>query len=242
MNDLGFDAALGFAVMVLVWLALHRGRGAVGRLSGLEGRDAPVAERIGIAALLASACAHLRAGGTLDAALLGRGSRLPGEPAMLQDAITTAVSQRRLPTESAQQVHTVSSEIALAHRLSTRSGCEESRCLQAVAGTHKQASMLEELRRNAFAMPRATVKLLTLLPFATIIVEELSGAHPLGFLFGSAQGLVCLLTGGFMYVAGLAWIALLMRQPPQTGDIVARHPARSGAKSQDPHQTHRKER
>ena len=239
MNNWGADVTVGCAVMVCVWLVLHRRNSGSARLGGLHARSVPTAEHVGIAALLASACAHLRAGGTLDSALLGRGGRLPVEADMLQDAITTAISQQRLPTESAQQVCTLSCEVALAHQLSTGSGCEESRCLQAVAETHKQASMLEELRRNALAMPRATVKLLTVLPFATLFLEEVSGAHPLRFLFGSAQGMACLLLGGLMYMVGLVWITILMRHSPETGDIVAGHPARQ---SQDPHQTHHKKR
>ena len=198
MSELQANAAVGCAVMIFVWLTLHRRSGSARRLRELKDRSTPNPERIGIAALLTSACAHLRAGGTLDAALLGREMRLPSDPGLLQDAITMAVSQRCLPSENLQQVHNVACELALVHQLSTRAGCEESRCLQAVCETHQQASMLEELRRNALAMPRATVKLLTLLPFGTLILEELSGVHPLRFLFGSAQGVTCLLLGGFM--------------------------------------------
>ena len=267
MNDVGSNIAMAIAVTVLVWLALHRRGGSVERLHGLADRSAPTTERVGIAALLASACAHLRAGGTLDAALLGRGMALPADRDMMLDEITKAVSLTSLPTESPSQVRHVASELTLAHRLSMRSGCEESNCLLAVAQTHKQATMLEELRRNALAMPRATVKLLTLLPFATLMLEEISGAHPLRFLFGSAQGLVCLLLGGLMYVTGLAWITILMRHSPQTGDIVVGSggagggggaadggggvvvgreargiPAHGGAKSQDPLQTHHRNR
>ena len=215
------NATVACMVTLLTWCGLHRSCNGLIRAGTLHIKSAVTVERVGIAALLASACANLRAGGSLDAALLGRGHRLPMDTTLLGIALARIVERRRLPAESSQQVSKVACELTLAHRLSAVSGCEESRCIEAVAQTHKQSSILDEMRRNAFAMPQATVKLLSILPFATLMLEEFSGARPLTFLFGSIRGVACLLLGMSAYAGGLVWMSLLMRMPPDGSEVVS---------------------
>ena len=47
-------------------------------------------------------------------------------------------------------------------------------------------------------------------PAVTVALGELLGAHPLGVLFGSVQGVCCLLLGSVCYAVGGAWMHRLM--------------------------------
>ena len=111
--------------------------------------------------------------------------------------------------ETMRQVESMAFEFTAACRLSERSGCEMVRCLDVVADDYRRLRMMEDLRRNAFAMPLATVRLLSALPFLTVAMGMLLGGDPVGFLLGSAGGMACLGLGGVCYLIGLVWLRAL---------------------------------
>lgn len=59
------------------------------------------------------------------------------------------------------------------------------------------------------AGPRATARLLALLPLAGLLLAAGLGADPLGFLLGTPAGRACLLLGLGLEVLGLRWTARL---------------------------------
>lgn len=89
--------------------------------------------------------------------------------------------------------------------------------LQAVAESLKRQRLLDDLRANAFAMPKATVKLLMALPQLTVLLGEGMGAHSLTFLFSGVRGWACLGFACVCYGFGLVWIRALMRQDDMDG-------------------------
>lgn len=59
------------------------------------------------------------------------------------------------------------------------------------------------------ASARATARLMAVLPVGTWLLGVGSGADPLGFLLGSGVGLLCLVAGVALTLAGVAWIETL---------------------------------
>ena len=81
----------------------------------------------------------------------------------------------------------------------------------------KRQRLLDDLRTNAFAMPKATMKLLMALPLLTVLLGEGMGAHSLAFLVSGVKGLACLGFALCCYTFGLIWIRALMRQDDMKG-------------------------
>ena len=86
-----------------------------------------------------------------------------------------------------------------------------------MAESLKRQRLLDDLRTNAFAMPKATVKLLMALPQLTVLLGEGMGAHSLAFLVSGVKGLACLGFALCCYTFGLIWIRALMRQDDMKG-------------------------
>lgn len=82
---------------------------------------------------------------------------------------------------------------------------------EAVLTAYRQMRLMQNLRSQACAVPKATVGLLSALPAVTVALGELLGARPLAFLLGSPRGVVCLTLGGCCYAAGLAWMRALLK-------------------------------
>jgi tight adherence protein B len=58
---------------------------------------------------------------------------------------------------------------------------------------------------TSLAAPRATVRLLAVLPVLGLLIGTLVGADPVGFLVGSPLGLCCLVAATVLDLAGLGW-------------------------------------
>ncbi len=66
----------------------------------------------------------------------------------------------------------------------------------------------EEVRRQLeahLAAPRATARMLALLPALGLLLGVAVGGDPLGWLLGTPLGWACLVTGLLLIAAGLAW-------------------------------------
>ena len=143
-------------------------------------------------ACVASLRASVRSGATLVQAFEELGGTPFATPELTRLRITMVIRSRCPPKEQCGQVERLSGELYAACRLSLTLGCETGRCLQAVAESLKRQRLLDDLRANAFAMPKATVKLLMALPQLTVLLGEGMGAHPLTFLFSGVRGWACL--------------------------------------------------
>ncbi|MCI1984592.1 MAG: hypothetical protein LKJ47_07480 [Bifidobacteriaceae bacterium] len=100
--------------------------------------------------------------------------------------------------------------IVMCIRLSDSLGSQLVESLQVVKELYEQERHMEELRAKAFSLPRATGKLLALLPIITLLGGEIVGAHPLLFLTGSVMGWVCCIIGLLFFGAGAIWMRRLL--------------------------------
>ena len=116
----------------------------------------------------------------------------------------------RLPHERASHCTQVACGVAVASAVSLELGCPAARCIEAVRAGYLRARLQDDLRANAFAMPKSTARMLLALPAVVVFLGELLGEDPLGMLFGSAQGLAMLCLGTICYVGGLLWMHCLL--------------------------------
>ena len=234
-------AAAG-CIMAAAWLLAHGNHSARERLNDLDyrwshpGIRQEDALRIGLAAALASMHARVRSGSSLRQSLQlpGAGGKELGSaradgligaaPSIVDyEGLRRMLRARAFATESDSQVDSTAAELQLAYHLSERLGCEAARSIQAVAQSHRHARMVQGLRDSANAIPQATNKLLSALRFVTLILGEVLGADPIGFLFGSAGGMACLLIGMLSYMAGTLWVRAMLRSFVRPSDA---HPVR----------------
>ena len=160
---------------------------------------------------ITSAIARLRGGGTLVEAFEEQSSRRFATQRITVERLITVFEQRRLPDESPAQVLEAARGVTAAAVLSDELGCQAVPCLEAVLTAYRQMRLMQNLRSQACAVPKATVGLLSALPAVTVALGELLGARPLAFLLGSPRGVVCLVLGGCCYAAGLAWMRALLK-------------------------------
>jgi len=77
-----------------------------------------------------------------------------------------------------------------------------------------------ELRReidSQLAAPRATARLLALLPLGGMALGVFLGVDPLRMLLGTTVGLCCLVVGSTLALAGVVWVDRLARSATVTG-------------------------
>lgn len=166
---------------------------------------------IGIEGALARARATLLAGGTLTEAFERQHAHAFAVPRPTVPRLVRVFESVRTERETDRQIAYVASGVRSVHLLSASLGCEAVRCLDVVADDYRRMRLLDDLRRNAFAVPEATVRLLSALPAATMLLGEMLGASPLAFLTGSEMGLACLAFGAVCYAAGMWWMRLLLK-------------------------------
>lgn len=70
----------------------------------------------------------------------------------------------RLPHERASHCAQVACGVAVASAVSLELGCPAARCLEAVRAGYLRARLQDDLRANAFAMPKSTARMLLALP------------------------------------------------------------------------------
>lgn len=167
--------------------------------------------RAGLASTLASVTSFVRNGGDVVAAFeerRGRGFAVRE----LNARRLRMVYEASAAAEELNEVDEMAAMTAAACSLSRVLGCSMVRCLDAVADRHRHAERMRRLRESAFAMPRATVRLLSALPLLTVAVGMALGARPLAFLLDGGVGSVCLLAGAWCHAAGMVWLRALFER------------------------------
>lgn len=186
--------------------------GAGACMAGVRKTDVP--GPVGIAVVLAAARAGLRAGGTMTEAFARQDAVGFATPRLTQARLLRLLEASRTVGETRRQAACVAGSVHAVYLLNASLGCGAARCLDVVMEDYRRMRMLDDLRRNAFAMPEATVRLLSALPGATVLLGELLGASPVAFLLGSDAGRLCLACGAVCYVAGLWWMRALLADAP----------------------------
>ncbi|MCQ9165156.1 MULTISPECIES: type II secretion system F family protein [unclassified Arthrobacter] len=115
-------------------------------------------------------------------------------------------------------------ELAACFEVCEASGAPVAAVLSRLADRLETEQDTAELRETALAGPRATVRLLTWLPFIGLGLGTAMGVDPLGVLLGGPVGWACLAAGLVLVVAGRWWSHRLI-------SAAARTPSRRGSRA-----------
>lgn len=170
-----------------------RRRGRASRLRRQRSEEA-------LAALVALA-SELRAGLPPELALVNASTtvwptalaaiRLDGDvpDALRADAATTPVLR----------------SLAACWQVGASSGSGLANAVDRLAQSHREADDVRGQLEVQLAGPRATARMLALLPLIGIAMGAMLGADPLGFLLGSPVGIACLAAGVGLTAVGMWW-------------------------------------
>jgi len=101
--------------------------------------------------------------------------------------------------------------LALAWRTSETTGAPAAAVLDRLVTSLLDDASAQDARDAALAGPRATARLLAVLPLAGVLLGVLVGADPVAVLLGTAPGRWCAAVGLTATALGWAWTALLVR-------------------------------
>jgi tight adherence protein B len=101
--------------------------------------------------------------------------------------------------------------VAACWQVAVEDGAGLAEGLERIAGALRAERGQREDLAAQLAGSRATAAVLALLPLFGLLMGSAMGADPLGVLLHSPAGAVCLVVGGLLEWAGLAWVAFLVR-------------------------------
>jgi len=102
-------------------------------------------------------------------------------------------------------------ELAACFDVAEASGCPLAEVLNRFAAHLEAEEDAEAARQTALAGPRATVRILTWLPFLGLALGVVLGVDPLSILLGMPFGMTALVAGLALTAAGRIWSARLVR-------------------------------
>ena len=160
---------------------------------------------------LAALAAELRAGAPVSLALQRAGVRQwPLAIAAIRRGGTPQDIARALENDARQAE--ILRPLAAAWALATTSGMALAPMVDGIAQwARAQEDVRDELQAQ-LAGPRATGRMLAALPAFAIIIGFGIGADPLGWLFGTPLGVLCVVGGLACTLSGLAWMGALSRR------------------------------
>ena len=170
---------------------------------GPASRRAITAQRAKAVEALSALAAELRGGQPLGLALVNAAGSPPVWPATLaalrlDGDVTSAL---RLDARA----RPVLAGLAACWQVSSASGSGLSTAVDRLAASARVAEDVRVQLEAQLAGPRATARMLATLPLIGLAMGMLMGADPLQWLLGTAPGLLCLLGGALLTVAGMAW-------------------------------------
>jgi tight adherence protein B len=121
-------------------------------------------------------------------------------------ALRRAAEGCRLPSEAA-----AARCLAAAWQVAERSGAPMARVLERLADGLRTDADARGARAAAMAGPRATARVLTLLPLAGLLIGQLIGASPVSVLVGTPWGRVCAMAGAVLGGLSAWWTRRLVR-------------------------------
>jgi tight adherence protein B len=125
--------------------------------------------------------------------------------ARLGDDVATALRSCAATTPGAEGLRSV----AAAWDVAARSGAALALVLARVAAGLRSDEEARAEVTAALGPPRATAKLLAVLPLFGIALGASMGVDPVGFLLQSTAGVLCLATGTALALTGLWWVERL---------------------------------
>jgi len=160
---------------------------------------------------------HLRIGAAAETAI-ERSAGEVTEP-RLKTAMTPAVRAIGLgadPVRTLQQLAVVPgchvlAWCAAAWRVAESSGGSLATTIESIAATGRAEELQRQSVAAALAAPRATARLLAMLPFAGLALGTALGADPLGTLLHTPVGILCSASGILLQYVGLRWTTALVR-------------------------------
>ena len=183
---------------------------ATTRLKVMSVRSSARSDRLGLAGLITSLLAYVDNGGGLVEAFEEASGRRFATREVTWERVMAMLESRCLPKERGTTLLIMAQALMACYGLSAILGCRASDGLRAVEAMQTRRVALDEAREKAFAVPKATIRLLSILPVLTIIMGEFMGARPMAFLCRPGPGTICLILGVAFYVLGMVWMHLLM--------------------------------
>lgn len=188
-----------------LWILYAREPAAGSRTDQRLGSSAALAPG-SLARLAAARSAALR-GSPVGGAIRAAGIRTGGQGGATRRANQLSGEESR-----------VWDELAACLDIAEASGCPLAELLTRFAAQLDAEDDADAARQTALAGPRATVRLLTWLPFLGLGLGMMLGVDPLGTLLGTPLGGTALAAGIALTLAGRLWSARLVRSaagPPQ---------------------------
>jgi len=196
---------VGTAVLIVLGTCARLG------WQSLAGRRASRA-RVEVAHACAVLASQLRVGRVQAEALRSAAADCPvlADGSRAQDlggGVTAAWRER-----SFRPGHAGLADLARAWDVSARTGAPLARSLEQVADALTADVALRAVVAGELAAPRATGKIMAVLPFCGLGMGYLLGGQPLQFMLSSRYGWGCLLGGVLLAAAGVLWIDRLARR------------------------------
>jgi tight adherence protein B len=190
---------------------------------GRAGRDAD-AWRKTCLELCQALMAELTAGRSAEDALCRAVAAVePPDPAVVRPVAAAARDGGDVPAALAEAARAPGAEglrrLAACWRVSTAVGGSLTVLVEGVITALREAEAHRRDLTAQLAGPRATVRLLALLPALGILMAVGLGMNPLGFLFGGPAGLGCLVAGAALDVVGVVWIRRMVADAERTASI-----------------------
>jgi tight adherence protein B len=181
-----------------------------------RGRREAAARQAAVIELCDGIAAELIAGRPADIALANAGAVLPGlamvtEAARTSDDVPTALEHAaRTPGFDGLRL------LAGCWRVGVDRGGMLATVIEGLADALRDERSHREEVALQLAGPRATARLLAVLPLLGLAMAAALGAHPLRFLFATAPGLLCLGLGTGLDALGLWWTSRLATGAEET--------------------------
>lgn len=172
--------------------------------------------------LCAAVSGELRAGRQPDVALLSAGEVVVRG---LQEAGSSVLAAARFGGDVTTALREAGAApgasgllgVAACWQVSVEGGAGLANGLDRVAGALRAERDQREDLRAQLTGPRSTAAVLALLPAFGLLLGSAMGADPLRVLLHTPAGWCCLVAGGLLEWAGLAWVARLVRNAESAG-------------------------
>ncbi len=161
------------------------------------------ATRLAVIRALAALVAELEAGQLPGNALVRAGGESSPWPTATAAAGSSGDIADALDLDG--RTSPVLRHLAACWRVGERSGAGLAASVSRLATSARAAEDIRAALEGQLAVPRATARMLALLPVIGIVFGTLLGADPLDWLTSSPPGRACLAGGALLTVAGLWW-------------------------------------